>query len=207
MKRRAPIAVATAVVVALLTSCSASGGGDTAAGTSGTSAGKEGVSKAGQDPSAGGGGEDSAGGTSAGVADVDPADVLVEQAYTVPGSEDTATIGVHSLVVDGDVMTLRLVLTPEFSSVSDTEAVSVHDIVGHAGRFAPMLVDREHLKEYDIVGGGPTEWTSDNVYTKVTNGEPMVWWGVYAAPQDDIDTVDVRVLDELPEFTDVPITR
>ena len=85
--------------------------------------------------------------------------------------------------------------------------VSVYDIVGHAGRFAPTLVDRDNLKEYDIVGGAPTEWSSDTVYTKVTNGDPMVWWGVYAAPQDDIDTVDIRVLDELPEFTDVPITR
>jgi hypothetical protein len=141
------------------------------------------------------------------VADVDPADVLAEQTYTVPGSDDTATIGVHSLTVDGDVMTLRLVFTPDFSSVSDSDAVSVYDIVGHAGRFAPMLVDRENLKEYDIVGGSPTEWTSDTVYTQVTNGDPMIWWGVYAAPEDDINTVDIRALDELPEFTDVPITR
>jgi hypothetical protein len=199
MKRRVPLAAATAVMLALLTSCST--GGDDAAppGTSAATASKGEDAKAAQNGSSGD--------TSAGVADVDPADVLAEQTYTVPGGDDTATIGVHSLVMDGDVMTLRLVFTPEFSSVSDTDAVSVYDIVGHAGRFAPMLVDRENLKEYDIVGGSPTEWTSDTVYTKVTNGDPMVWWGVYAAPQDDIDTVDIRVLDELPEFTDVPITR
>jgi hypothetical protein len=200
MKRRA--IAATALTLALLTSCSAGGDDEAAAdNASSTSAGKPDGDK--KDA----GSEATGGSSGAGVADVDPADVLAEQTYTVPGSEDAATIGVHSLVVDGDVMTLRLVFTPDFSSVSDSDAVSVYDIVGHAGRFAPMLVDREHLKEYDIVGGAPTEWTSDTVYTEVTNGEPMVWWGVYAAPEDDIDTVDIRVLDELPEFTDVPITR
>jgi len=200
MNRRASLAAATVLTLTLLTSCST--GGDDAppsAGASAASASKGEDSKLEQ--------SGSSRVSSAGVADVDPADVLAEQGYTVPGSEDTATIGVHSLVVDGDVMTLRLVLTPEFSSVSDTAAVSIYDIVGHAGRFAPTLVDRENLKEYDIVGGSPTEWSSDTVYTKVTNGDPVVWWGVYAAPEDDIDTVDVRVLDELPEFTDVPITR
>jgi hypothetical protein len=202
MKRRAPLIAASALTLALLTACSAGGEQEDPGRTSKTaSAGK------GQDEGETGGGDTSDGGTSAGVADVDPANVLAEQTYTVPGSEDNATIGVHSLVVNGDVMTLRLVFTPDFSSVSDSEAVSVYDIVGHAGRFAPMLVDRENLKEYDIVGGAPTEWTSDTVYTEVTNGDPMVWWGVYAAPEDDIDTVDIRVLDELPEFTGVPITR
>lgn len=35
----------------------------------------------------------------------------------------------------------------------------------------------------------------------------MLWFGGYAAPEDEIDSIDLRVIDELPEFTDVPITR
>ncbi|WP_043504007.1 hypothetical protein [Georgenia sp. SUBG003] len=200
MKRRAPIATATAMALALLTSCSA--GGDDAAPAGAATAP---AASKGEDTGAAESGSPDA--TGAGVADVDPADVQAEQTYDVPGSDDSATIGVHSLVVEGAVMTLRLVFTPDFSSVSDAEEVNIYDIVGHAGRFAPTLVDRENLKEYDVVGGAPTEWSSDTVHTMVTNGEPVVWWGVYAAPEDDIDTVDIRVLDELPEFTDVPITR
>ena len=103
-------------------------------------------------------------------------------------------------------MTLNLFFTPEFSDHPKDEPISVFDMVGSA--FGPSLVDRENLKEYTILSKNiTTDWAADQIHTEATNGEPVLWWGGFAAPKDDIDTIDVRVLDELPEFTDVPITR
>lgn len=142
----------------------------------------------------------------AGVADVDLGQVFVEQEYQLPGTKDHTKFGVHSLVVDGDTMKLTVVMTPDFSSRSASETVSLFDMTGSSSP-SPVLIDRENLKEYSVIRDGPTSWAADAVYTKVTNGEPAVWWGVYAAPEDDIDTVDIRVMDGMPEFTKVPIQR
>lgn len=202
MKSAWPTLTAAVLAAALLTGCSspaptedtpASSSADAANGSGGAANG----SAAGTQPDSG-----------VGVASADAGTVLAEQDYTLPGTEDTVTIGVHSLVVDGKTMTLKLVMTPDFSSVSDNETVSIYDMKGSgAGYFNPQLVDRKNLKEYAVVRDGPTQWASNSVDTETTNGEPVIWWGVYAAPEDDIDTFDLRVLPGVPEFTNVPITR
>ncbi|MFD1507521.1 hypothetical protein FE374_13000 [Georgenia yuyongxinii] len=193
--RRTALLGAGILVAVALAACSSPEDGAAAAGATGDAA-----------TVAAEAGTDAPPATSARVADIDPADVVAEQTYTVPGSQDTVTVGLHSLVVDGEVMTLHLFFTPEFSSVSDDAAISVFDMVGSG--FGPTLVDRQNLKEYTILSENiTTDWEADQVYTEATNGEPVLWWAGFAAPQDDIDTIDVRVLDELPEFTDVPIVR
>ena len=150
--------------------------------------------------------EDSA----AGVEDVDLEDVLVEQTVAQPDDpDDTATVGVRSLRVEGDVMVLELAVTPDFASVSDSETLSLYDIWrGVAGSFQPTLLDRENLKRYQVVQGGPgLSFASDNVYTRTVNGQPMRAYAVFAAPEDDIEAIDVVLADAWPAFTDVPVER
>lgn len=132
---------------------------------------------------------------------VDASQVLAEQEYEPTRAEGTVTFGLHSLTVEGETMTLRVVITPQLEV--DDETITLSDIFG-IDRFAPTLIDREHLKEYSIITDGPTEWwqASD---LETTTGESMVWWGVYAAPEDDVDAVDVRLRDDMPEFSDVPV--
>ncbi len=142
----------------------------------------------------------------AGVASVDLSKVFVEQEFQLPGTKDETKFGIHSLVVDGDTMKLKIVMTPDFSSITDSETVSLFKMTGESGT-QPLLIDRENLKEYSVIRDGPKQWTADRVFTESSNGEPAVWWGVYAAPEDDIDSVDIRVLDGMPEFTNVPIER
>lgn len=135
------------------------------------------------------------------VASVDASQVLAEQDYEPTRVDGTVSFGVHSLTVDDDTMTLRVVITPELEG--DDDSITLSDIFG-VRRFAPTLVDRENLKEYSIISeGAATWWHAEGLETD--NGEPMVWWGVYAAPQDEIDSVDVRLRSDMPEFTDVPI--
>lgn len=148
------------------------------------------------------------GNSNAGVAErVDTSEVLVEQEYQHLGTEDSFTIGVHSLQVDGDIMTLKLVLTPDFASVEDSEKLSIFDMYDPTSYMQPLLLDRENLKEYSMISDTGQDWRIDTVETKTLNNEPVVWWGVYSAPQDDIGEVDIRIFDDMPEFTNVPVQR
>ena len=133
-------------------------------------------------------------------------DVLDEVTYTLPGTEDEVTVGVLPLEVEGDVMTLRLVFTPDFASVGDNELVAVRDMYPDVlYKFRPVLVDRENLKEYSPISDTGIDWTADAGQLRAVNGESVVWWGVYAAPEDDIETFDLRLRDSLPEYTGIPV--
>lgn len=147
------------------------------------------------------------GSSQAGVENVDLDKTIVEQDVKVPGSsEDTATIGILSLKVEGKTQRLQMAVTPHFKSVDDDESVNIYDVWGTQS-FSPQLVDADNLKVYSPIRDGAEKWTSDAVYTTTKNEEPMLAWAVYAAPEDDLDSFDIRLYDTWPDFTDVPITK
>jgi hypothetical protein len=154
------------------------------------------------DSSAGSGSE------TAGAVQFDPEDVIVEQTYALGKSpEDSVTVGIQSLVVDGPVMTLTLVVTPDFTSVSNDAEVSLFD-VNEETLFRPTLIDRGNLKEYSVIGTNEGRaWASDNVETRTQNGNPMRVFATFAAPEDEIDTIEVSVRNTWTPFTDVPIEQ
>ena len=143
----------------------------------------------------------------AGAVQFDPEDVIVEQTYALTENPDDAvTVGIQSLVVDGPAMTLTMVVTPDFSSVSDDEAVSLFDI-NEETLFRPTLLDRTNLKEYSVITNGGVAWASDNVETRTRNGTPMRVFATFAAPEDDIDAIEVSFRSVWTPFTDVPIQQ
>jgi hypothetical protein len=149
-------------------------------------------------------------GSGAGVEDADLEDVLVEQTVAQPADpDDLTTVGVRSLRVEGDVMVLELAVTPDFASVSDSSTLSLYDIWrGVAGTFQPTLLDRVNLKRYQVVqAGAGRSFASDAVYTRTVNGQPVRAYAVFAAPEDDIEVIDVVLADAWPAFTDVPVER
>lgn len=134
--RRAVRLGAITLAAAVLTGCSVTGDDGAAKGS--TAATSQDATK-----DAGAGNTDTVG-SGAGLADVSPEEIIAEQTYTVPGSpDDKVTVGVHSLVVDGEMMTLSLYFTPDFGSESDEAEISVFDMVGSA--FGPTLIDRANL--------------------------------------------------------------
>ena len=150
--------------------------------------------------------EGSPGASGAEVGEIDPDDVLVSQEVPIPGSsEDTLTIGVLSLVVEGDVQVLRLAVTPHLADAAPDQAISLYEMLGR-GLFVPTLQDRVNLKVYSPLYEGD-HWASDENEAEATDGQTIELWAVFAAPEDDIDTVDVHILDGWPMFTDVPVTR
>ena len=137
----------------------------------------------------------------------DASDVLAKQTVRMPENpEDTVEFGLQSLVVEGSIATLQLVVTPRFKSESADEMISLFDIYGP--NVLPLyLLDRKNLKRYDIVRSGPKVFASNSVGTRTVNGTPMAAYAVFAAPQDEIATIDVFMADYWPEFKNVPVQR
>ncbi len=128
----------------------------------------------------------------------DPDDVIADATFTVPGTKDEVRVGVESLTVHGDTTELRLVFTPQYSE--DTkDTVSVFSMVGETVGGLD-LIDRENLKEYR------TGYTSDWTEARAGRGQSVGFTAFFAAPEDDISSIDVKVSDAWPVFEDVPLT-
>ncbi|MFE7405357.1 hypothetical protein [Isoptericola sp. NPDC057559] len=153
-----------------------------------------------------GSGEGSGGGSGRpGVDFPDPDDVIADATFTVPGTEDKKVrIGVESVVVSGRTTELRLVMTPEFDDGG--QPASFYDATGEAP--ALTLIDRENLKEYSVLeaDGGGRWYRSDPVFTTALPGQSVGYQAFFAAPEDDITAVDVKLADSMPVFEDVPLT-
>jgi len=112
-------------------------------------------------------------------------------------------LAVLSLKADGNgkTMTLRVAVTPhDFPGRSDG-TITGYELLDDR---SPYLIDRAHLKRYDVVS---PKWASNllNIYT--TDGQPLVEYATYALPQDGAGSVDVWVEEYWPPFRDVPILR
>ncbi len=144
---------------------------------------------------------------SAGDETFDPDEVLVQQTLESPtGNGDSVQVGITSLEVQDRVLRLELAVTPDLGSQSDSKEISLFDLNEYF-RF-PSLLDRANLKRYDIVRAGASNpFSSNEAETKTVNGRPMRAYYYFAAPEDDIDVIDVVLSDGYPAFTDVPISR
>ncbi|MEO7557408.1 MAG: hypothetical protein ABIV94_12485 [Acidimicrobiales bacterium] len=189
--RRLTIAV-LAGMVALVGACGGGGGDDTDAvsspkTTASTDAGTTGTTTA-SDPRSG------------------ESIATLTVAVDVERPNDQVTFDVQSLTVEGPTMVLRFSATPDFESEDDSTGISLSDVYyqQRAGAFF-QLIDRVNLKEYSVIYDAPNFWMSDDIES--LNGDPMFGYAVFAAPEDDLDVVDVVFRDNWPSLADVPITR
>lgn len=138
-------------------------------------------------------------------------DAVETVTYDIPNDDidGTITVGFHSLKVRGETMELTLTYTPEFEGGNSYNLWRLHSSDHSA--VAPALFDRENLKRYDILRAGPEwesgdVWNSSHLVTRLNSGDTQVYQATFAAPQDDIDTINVAV-SAAPEFEDVQIER
>ncbi|MGC0142814.1 hypothetical protein [Pseudactinotalea sp. Z1732] len=132
-----------------------------------------------------------------------PEDAAATITYDLPDGEMQVTVGLHSLQVEGDVMRLDLSFSPEGGRDSDYTLYTLNQ----NRRLRPVLNDRENLKQYSVLEGSGDTWSSDSTPagTKVESGQTLMYHAYYAAPEDDIDTIDVLVIDGLVEFSDAQV--
>ena len=148
-------------------------------------------------------------GTDTDTADVafpDPDDVVAEATFTSPNSDgDEVRVGIESIVVTDTTMELRLVITPV--TISSDDEMSVYDLLQNGTGVIPTtLIDREHLKEYTVLRDGGRRYETDSQLARARTGESVGYQRFFAAPEDDIDVIDVKVHDDLPVFEDVPLS-
>ena len=200
-RRLALLALATA----LITGCTDDGGDEPTA-TAPQASAPTGSQSPGSDPdSDSDGGSD---GSGAGVEDVDLDAVIATQTVAlIESPEDEVDLGVLSLEVEGDVMQLRMAITPRFTSRGDGDSIDLVNALDRTS-FRPVLFDVDNLKQYNVVTGtGLSLLASSSVTTRSRNGSPMLAYAYFAAHEDDIDAIEVRLTDFWPAFTDVPIAR
>ncbi|WP_028046146.1 hypothetical protein [Cellulomonas sp. URHE0023] len=135
----------------------------------------------------------------------DPDDVIAETTYDVPGRPgDTVRVGIESLTVHGETMELRAVFTPDLPSKAAEKTWNLSDAT--PDWWTPTLTDREHLKEYFVLSNTGQDWATDRVYASTTPGGSIRYQAWFAAPQDEVATMDLQFQDGWASFENVPIT-
>ena len=111
------------------------------------------------------------------------------------------TINLHQLRRTGKVVTA----TFSFQVTSTvTEADSLFDYLNRQSWW-PYLVDTQNLKRHDVVTGGGARAKTDDL-TSFAPGQTLYAYAMFAAPPQDVTTVDVQMLGGAPTATNVPIT-
>lgn len=117
----------------------------------------------------------------------------------------TVDVVVRSLELDdnGTTMTLRAAFVPHLGGdPGDTYTLSA---INNFFFVHPVLLDRQNLKRYSVIRGeGSQDWLT-NKDASTTEGEPLESWFVYAAPEDDIETITFTMDAWSVEIPDVPI--
>lgn len=112
-------------------------------------------------------------------------------------------VAVNSLEVTGEL--LRMALTFTASLPREVEEVAIGAVLSSdegapAAGISPELIDPVNLKAYDVVTGAIRSGSSIDL----VDGSPLTIVFYYAAPEDDVETFDVRLSSESPALTDVP---
>lgn len=142
-----------------------------------------------------------------GAGTLDPADAAISTEVSLPGVEGTIAVDLFPLEVEGKVQTLNVLFTPDFAGLGEDETIQLYDMLGNRP-FAPQLVDKTNLKTYSVITARDNQaiaWTTDAVDTSVVNGESVAVWAVFAAPEDSVDSLDVKLHDDWPVFEDIPV--
>lgn len=113
-------------------------------------------------------------------------------------------VEVAAIDVVGELMRLQLTFTAKVRSSSRVVAVAsvlAGDESSPAGAISPELIDPVHLKAYEAVVSVPV-----GTAINLTGGGSRTLDFYYAAPQDDIRTLDIVLSSQAPTMTDVPFT-
>lgn len=134
-----------------------------------------------------------------------PTDAVVE--FTVPSGDryrGEVRVAVHPLVVDGRTMELRVELTPlGGDDQRDAEEISLEQLVD----YAPVLSDVRTLTSHQVLGYPKDMRRTDVDETTTVVGEPVVYQAWYAAPDADMETLDLVIHPSWPQVTRVPVVR
>ncbi|WP_143082836.1 hypothetical protein [Cellulomonas sp. KH9] len=137
-----------------------------------------------------------------------PADVgdpVVE--FTAPQGrryDGEVRVAVHPLHVEGDAMELRLTLTPLGGDEAlDHRPIRVDQLLDRT----PVLSDVRTLTTYDVLGAPSEPRHTAILDAETVVGEPVVYQAWFAAPGDQVQTLDLVVDPSWGSVARVPVVR
>jgi hypothetical protein len=115
-------------------------------------------------------------------------------------------MAVASVEVVGELMrvgiTFNASLPPEAPSVAIGAVLAASETAPATG-FSPEVIDPVNLKAYEAVVGAIPNGTTVNIQ----DGVPQTLIFYYAAPQDDVETLDIIVSSQVPTLSDIPFEQ
>lgn len=124
-----------------------------------------------------------------------------EKEVTISGDNDAVlVVDVYPLQRDGDLLTLVAGVRLDARS----GAGNLRALLGDGGPVRPILIDTDNLRTHGIVQAGGAYLTTDSLMTRVEAGQTRYFYGVYAAPPEDVTSMTV-IFDGMPAVTNVPI--
>ncbi|MBV2364335.1 hypothetical protein ACFPZ0_21290 [Streptomonospora nanhaiensis] len=151
----------------------------------------------------GGGQEDGGGG--GGSASTETTEVVAEDTWPYTVADGEAEVQIHALQVQGDLMHLTVTITAGDTG-DGQDGASMYDLWSSFGAY-PYLVDSVNLNRHEVVRAGNAHRLGpDVVETTLTFGEPREVSYTYAAPPEDVETMDLYA-GSLPPVTGIPVQR
>jgi hypothetical protein len=122
----------------------------------------------------------------------------------VPGHADQKVrVGVVRVIVTGKLLELRLVLTPQYDDAG--APVTVFDMMGIT--HYPSLLDRENLKQYDVVRDEKGQVLESSTRAEGLRGATVGYQSFFPAPEDNVTKLDVTFPNGWATLNDVPVVR
>ena len=117
----------------------------------------------------------------------------------------TMTVNLYGLKRDGKTVVGTYSFTVN-TTAPDPKAVSLFSVLGDMIWF-PYLVDSENLNKHLPLGGKQrlAMALTDSTFLKVTPGATLYGYAVFAAPPEDVDTMDAVIAEGAPMATDVEL--
>jgi hypothetical protein len=131
------------------------------------------------------------------------ASLSVPISYIDGGELDIEVTGIE---VAGELMRVSMTFTatvPTGTEPVALGAVLIGDETFPGTAVEPEVIDPVNLKAYEVVAGQTDNGTS----VDLEDGVPQTLVFYFAAPQDDVDAVDIVLSSQTPPITDVPFPQ
>lgn len=117
-----------------------------------------------------------------------------------PNSDDveSTTIELVKLTRKENVMLAVFRFTGEGRG---NQATSIYDLLGNQS-VEPVFIDLENLEKYSVVDD-----LSSDLHTRAPLGEPMYYFTAFPLPRDGVESMDLRMTEQMGAVEDVPMPQ
>lgn len=135
----------------------------------------------------------------AGIDPEDPPKAIAEGTFK-PNSDDVESTKIElvKLTPKDNVMLAVFRFTGEGRG---NQATSIFSLLG-SHSFRPELIDLENLEKYSVVGD-----LNSDVNTRAPLGEPMYYFTAFPLPRDGVESMDLRMTEQMGAIEDVPMPK